>query len=173
MNLRKKINNFLFRLEFSNVPTNFISKKGLFKLKFEPNWIYSKSGNSFYSFHNKKEDFKGGLQFSIKWNIQPPDGMNEKEAVIDLINREEGENVEYEEKGISNYKALHYSKNYDDSNMDFHNWIIYQNKVLVIIKFMIFEDEPDETKAGWLSRTKLILNSLELDEVRFQTTRMK
>ena len=172
MNLRKKIKDFLFRLEFSDVPTDFTSKSDLFKLKFEPNWVYSRKGNSFYSFHNEKNDLKGGLQFSIKWNVEPPDSMNETDAVIELINREEGEYVGYEEKNISNYQAFHYFRNYDDSNMDFYNWVIYQNKVFILIKFMIFEDEIHETKVNWLNKVTLILNSLELDEQRFQTTKM-
>ncbi|HMG91193.1 MAG TPA: hypothetical protein VK589_14105 [Chryseolinea sp.] len=173
MSLRNKVFNLLLRLKFSVVPNHFVSKDDLFKLRFDENWVYSKKGNSFYSFHNQKDDLKGGLQFSISWYVRQPESMNEKEAVLHFIEADEKEKVDFQTVSISNLQAIHYSRSYGDSNMNFYYWYIYHEKIFIITTYMIFDEEPDNIKGKWLKRVTDILNSLELDIDKFQTTRMK
>ena len=173
MKLLERINNIIFNLKFFTVPVNFIAKNKLFELQFDNNWVYSKKGNSFYSFHNIEEDLKGGLQFTINWNVTTPDSMSEEDAVINLIEAEKGATVKLEKIQLSKYSSFHYFMKYDDSNMDIYKWIVYEEKVLIIINFMIFEEEPESKKLEWLKRVKAILETMVLDHTKFQSTRMK
>ena len=173
MRLLNKVYDLLFRIKFADVPNQFTSKDDLFKLTFDENWAYSKKGNSFYTFHNQKGDLKGGLQFSINWFVHPSESMNENEALLNFIEADEKEKVEFQTVGISNHQAIHFSRSYTDSNMKFYYWYIYHGKILITITYMIFEEEADDVKGKWLKRVTDIVNSLELDVNKFQTTPMK
>jgi hypothetical protein len=173
MGLLNKAFEFISRIKFTNVPNLFISKDDLFRLTFDDNWIYSKKGNSFYSFHNLKDDLKGGLQFSFTWNVNPPESMKEKEAVLHFIHSNESETIETQTTVIYDLHAINYRKQYADSNMIFSYWYIYHQKILIVITFMIFEDEPDDVQVRWLIRVTNIINSLKLNLGKFQTTRMR
>ena len=110
---------------------------------------------------------------SLHWNVDPPDGASEYEAIMQLINREETHEVKPTKQFISGYDCVYYFSNTDDSNMDFHHWIIFKNKILVIFKFMIFEEESEETKSRWFDEVNTILSSLVINEDQFRTTRMR
>ena len=173
MRLLNKIYDLFFRIRFSNVPDHFKSKDSLFNLTFDENWVYSKKGNSFYSFHNLKDDLKGGLQFSIQWYIRQPESMNEKDALLRLIEVSENHRTDLQTVSLSTHLAIHYRENYDDSNMNYYYWYIYHEQILVTITYMIFEEEPDNVKSKWLKRVTNIINSLALDVNKFHTTPMK
>ncbi|HEY0743604.1 MAG TPA: hypothetical protein VGD40_19190 [Chryseosolibacter sp.] len=173
MGLLNKAYDLYYRLIFTKVTCPFNSRDNLFQLTFDENWEYSRKGNSFYSFHNRKDNLKGGLQLSLTWHVKPPKEMNEKEVVLNIINTEENASVEVETVSLSNCNAYHFSRKYNDSNMIFYYWYIYKKEILMIITFMIFEDETDSVKNNWLTRVVGILNSLNLDIDRFQKTRMR
>ncbi|MBA4057651.1 MAG: hypothetical protein C0490_23255 [Marivirga sp.] len=172
MRLLDKLSDLFFRIKFANVPEHFKSKDNLFNLTFDENWVYSKKGNSFYSFHNLKDDLKGGLQFSIQWRIRQPESMNEKEALLQFIEISEDHKNDIQTVNVSTHQAIHYSKTYEDSNMIFYYWYIYHEQILVIITYMIFEEEPDNVKSKWLKRVTDIINSLALNVNKFHTTPM-
>ncbi len=173
MRLLNKLSDLFFRSKFVNVAEHFRSRDNLFNLTFDENWVYSKKGNSFYSFHNLKDDLKGGLQFSIQWRIRQPESMNEKEALLQLIEADEDDKNYFQTVRVSTHQAVHYSKTYVDSNMIFYYWYIYHEQILVIITYMIFEEETDKVKSKWLKRVTDIINSLELDVNKFHNTPMK
>jgi hypothetical protein len=173
MKLFNKVWDLLFRIKFADVRNRFVAKDDLFKLTFDENWVYLKKGNSFYSFHNLKDDLKGGLQFSFQWFVRPPESMNENEALLNLIETNEKGKVDFQTVEISNQQAIHFSKSYTDSNLKFYYWYIYHDKILVVITYMILEEQSDDLKGRWLKRVTDIVNSLELDVNKFQTTPMK
>ncbi len=173
MGLLNKAFEFISRTKFTNVPNLFISKDDLFRLTFDNNWIYSKKGNSFYSFQNLKDDLKGGLQFSFTWNVNPPELMKEEDALLHFINVNESEIIKTENTVICDLPAISYRKQYVDSNMIFSYWYIYHQKILIVITFMIFEDEPEDVRLRWLIRVTDIINSLKLNLENFHITRMR
>ncbi|MEJ1239691.1 hypothetical protein WBG78_16260 [Chryseolinea sp. T2] len=173
MGLLRIISELFFGIKFISVAKSFISRDELFQLTFDDNWVYSKKGNSFYSFHNLRDDLKGGLQLSISWNVNPPESMNEKEAVLDFIYTSENEHVDYETVMISDLQAIYYRKENTDSNMTFYKWYIYHEKILLVMTFMIFDGESNKVKDMWIKRLDGIVKSLKLDANKFKTTRMR
>jgi hypothetical protein len=135
--------------------------------------LFTSKGNSFYSFHNQKDDLKGGLQFSINWFVHPPESMSENEALLNFIEANEKNKIDCQTVRVSNYQAIYFSKSCADSNMEFCYWYIYHDKILITITHMIFEEETDEIKGKWLKRVTGIVNSLELNVNKFKTTLMK
>ena len=129
-------------------------------------------GNSFYSFHNLKDDLRGGLQFSVNWYVNPPELMDEKEAALNFVYASENEKVNYETVWISKHQAIHYQRHYPDSNMNFDYWYIYHENIMIVITFMISQKEPADVKDKWLKRVTNILDSIELNVNKFHTTPM-
>ena len=169
MKLFDKISNIFFRLSIKKVSKKFNAKDNLFQFTFDENWVYIPKGNSYYLFTNEKDDLKGSLEFSIHWYVFPPDSMTDEDALVGLFHIEEKENSEYEKTIISEYDTLYYFRNYEDSNLDFHHWIIYFNKIVFKINYMIYEEESAEKKSYWLNRVKKILKTLKLNHQKFQT----
>lgn len=99
--------------------------------------------------------------------------MDEKEALLYFVCASENGKVDFQSTMISDHYAIHYRKKYADSNMIFYYWYIYNEKILTIITFIIFEEESDDVKSKWMKRVTGIINSLKLNAKKFQTTPMK
>jgi hypothetical protein len=56
MRLLDKLSDLFWRLKLANVHEHFKSTHNLFNIRFDENSVYSKKRNSFYSFHNLKDD---------------------------------------------------------------------------------------------------------------------
>ena len=173
MRLSEKIYELLGNFMFSKVPRKFISKDELFQLTFDDNWVYSRKGNSFYNFHNTTDNLKGGLQFSFTWDVTLPETANERDAMLDIIYTNENGKVEFQLTTVSDFQAIHYCKQYAESNMSFHYWYIYHERILVVATFMIFNEEAVDVKDQWLQRVVEILGSLKMNDDKFRTTRMR
>lgn len=168
MNIFKKIINYFKGVRFIEIEGIFLAKDELFELQFPDNWLYSQSGNSFYSFGNLKEDLKGNFEISIIKG----DFYNDENEDIEEHWVNEHLIKETEEK-ISNYEAMYQLSKIPNSNLDFHDWYIITDKICIRISFMIFEEETKEVKDFWLNEVKKILNTLNINFDNILIKRLK
>jgi hypothetical protein len=171
MKLIKQLLTYFTRSSFSEVPNDFISKDELFRLKFDNNWLYSRSGNSFYSFHNEKDDLKGGLQISIIWDRPVATSVQSAEQLEQTLIENEG--ITLVPTTLSGFPAYYFGANYIDNNMDHHTWYIYVPDIYVKVSYFIFQEEPAEIKQLWFARIHKLLDTLEIDRTKILQTRFK
>ena len=53
------------RVKWTPINEILVGKDNIFQMKFDKNWFYNVTGNSFYSIHNEVDGLKGGIQISI------------------------------------------------------------------------------------------------------------
>lgn len=154
------------------IPINeeLIGKDNIFRMKFDKNWFYSISGNSFYSIHNEIDDLKGGIQISIIWNKPVVESIKDLDHLESTL--KENEHAKTTRVQVSGIDAIHFATKYTDNNMDFYYWYLRFDNAYFKVTYFIFEDEPMEIKEAWLNRVKRIINTINIDTKKFETVRM-
>lgn len=159
------------RVNWIPISDELIGRDNIFKIKFDNNWFYSVSGNSFYSIHNELDDLKGGIQISIIWNRPVVESIKDLNH-LDII-LQENEFAQTIRVNVSGLETIYFSKKYSDNNMDFHYWYLRFDNVYIKISYFIFEEEALEIREKWLSRVKKIIDTIHIDQSKFKMIEMK
>jgi hypothetical protein len=158
------------RVKWTPINEILVGKDNIFQMKFDKNWFYNVTGNSFYSIHNEVDGLKGGIQISIIWKKPVVYSINDL-AHLDRI-LQENENAKTTRTIISGMEAIFFMAKYIDNNLDIYYWYLRFDNVYIKISYFIYEEEPLETREIWLHRVSTIINSIEINREKFKTIKM-
>jgi len=159
------------KIKWISINEELVGKDNIFRMKFDKNWDYNVSGNSFYSIHNEIDDLKGCIQVSIIWNRPVVESIKDLDHLHSMLKDREQANTT--RVLISGIDAIHFAAKYIDNNMDCYYWYMRFNNVYFKISYFIYEEEPIDKKNAWYHRVNGIISTIEIDKEKFKTVRMK